>query len=101
MMRKTSLIVLGAVAGAAVTLFATQPHMMFAGSSAKAAVADTYRQLNLFGDVFERVRSDYVEVPDDCKADRIRDQRHACRARSALELHGPEELPRHAGADPR
>src|SRR5579862_2205353 len=67
MMRKTSLIVLGAVAGAAVTLFATQPHMMFAGSSAKAAVADTYRQLNLFGDVFERVRSDYVEVPDDSK----------------------------------
>ena len=28
MMRKTSLIVLGAVAGAALTLFATQPHMM-------------------------------------------------------------------------
>src|SRR5215468_11048613 len=23
--------------------------------------ADTYRQLNLFGDVFERVRSDYVQ----------------------------------------
>jgi carboxyl-terminal processing protease len=66
MMRKTSLIVLGAVAGAALTLFATQPHML-AGSSARAAVADTYRQLNLFGDVFERVRSDYVEVPDDSK----------------------------------
>ena len=67
MMRKTSLILLGAAAGAAMTLFATQPHMTFAGSSAKAAVADTYRQLNLFGDVFERVRSDYVEVPDDSK----------------------------------
>jgi len=67
MMRKTSLILLGAAAGAAMTLFATQPHMMFAGSSAKAAVADTYRQLNLFGDVFERVRADYVEVPDDGK----------------------------------
>ena len=36
--------------------------------SAKAAgTADTYRQLNLFGDVFERVRSDYVEKPDDSK----------------------------------
>jgi carboxyl-terminal processing protease len=27
--------------------------------------ADTYRQLNLFGDVFERVRSDYVEEVSD------------------------------------
>ena len=35
------------------------------------------------------------------QADRIRDQRHAGRARSAFELHGPQELPRHAGADPR
>ncbi len=68
MMRKTSLIFLGAVAGAAVTLLATQPHMALVGSSAaKAAAADTYRQLNLFGDVFERVRADYVEKPDDAK----------------------------------
>src|ERR1039457_1267712 len=68
MMRKTSLILLlGAAAGAAMTLFATQPHMTFAVTSAKAAVADTYRQLNLFGDVFERVRADYVEKPDDSK----------------------------------
>ena len=68
-MRKTTLILLGATAGAAMTLFATQPHMTFAGTSAKAAaaVADTYRQLNLFGDVFERVRADYVEKPDDSK----------------------------------
>src|SRR5471030_3454559 len=67
-MRKTSLILLlGAAAGAAMTLFATQLHMTFAGTSAKAAVADTYRQLNLFGDVFERVRADYVEKPDDSK----------------------------------
>src|SRR5215472_6186137 len=35
------------------------------------------------------------------QADRISDQRHAGRARSALELHGFQELPRHAGADPR
>src|SRR5215467_8563671 len=47
MMRKTSLVLLGA--------------------AAKAAVSDTYRQRNLFGDVFERVRSDYVEKPDDGK----------------------------------
>jgi carboxyl-terminal processing protease len=65
--RKTSLILLGAAAGAALTLITTQPRIMFDGSSAKAAAADTYRQLSLFGDVFERVRSDYVEKPDDSK----------------------------------
>jgi carboxyl-terminal processing protease len=67
MMRKTTLILLGAAAGAAMTLLATEPHMIFIGSTAKAAAADTYRQLNLFGDVFERVRADYVEKPDDSK----------------------------------
>jgi carboxyl-terminal processing protease len=67
MMRKTSLILLGAAAGAALTLISTQPRIVFDGSSAKAAAADTYRQLSLFGDVFERVRSDYVEKPEDSK----------------------------------
>src|SRR6202140_1744405 len=68
MMRKTSLVLLGAVAGAAVTLVAVQPssRLLF-GSSARAAQADTYRQLNLFGDIFERVRAHYVEKPDDSK----------------------------------
>ncbi len=66
-MRKTSLILLGAAAGAALTLMATQPRLVLMGASAKAAAADTYRQLNLFGDVFERVRADYVEKPDDAK----------------------------------
>jgi carboxyl-terminal processing protease len=67
MMRKTSLIVLGAVAGAVATLLVTQPHSMMLGSAARAAASDTYRELNLFGDVFERVRADYVEKPDDSK----------------------------------
>src|SRR5271170_2535131 len=67
MMRKTSLIVLGAVAGAGLALLAAQPHTVFVGSSAKAASSATYRQLNLFGEVFERVRADYVEKPDDGK----------------------------------
>jgi carboxyl-terminal processing protease len=67
MMRKTSLILVGAIAGAGLSLLATQPHIAFVGSSAKAAASDTYRQLNLFGDVFERVRADYVEKPDDAK----------------------------------
>ena len=66
-MRKTSVILLSAVTGAALTLFVTQPRSMLMGSTARAATSDTYRQLNLFGDVFERVRSDYVEKPDDGK----------------------------------
>jgi carboxyl-terminal processing protease len=66
-MRKTSLILLGAAAGAALTLMTTQPRLVFDGASAKAAAADAYKQLSLFGDVFERVRSDYVEKPDDAK----------------------------------
>jgi carboxyl-terminal processing protease len=66
-MRKTSLVLLGAAAGAAMTLVLSQPRVVFLGSAAKAAVTDTYRQLNLFGDVFERVRADYVEKPDDGK----------------------------------
>jgi carboxyl-terminal processing protease len=67
MIRKTSIILLGATAGAAMTLLAIQPHMVFTATSANAAIEDTYRQLNLFGDVFERVRADYVEKPDDNK----------------------------------
>jgi carboxyl-terminal processing protease len=67
MMRKTFLIFIGAAAGAALTVMTTQPRIVFDGSSAKAAAADAYRQLSLFGDVFEQVRSDYVEKPDDSK----------------------------------
>jgi len=67
MMRKTPLILLGAAVGAALMLLATQPRIALMGSSARAAAADTYRQLNLFGDVFERVRADYVEKPNDSK----------------------------------
>jgi carboxyl-terminal processing protease len=67
-MRKTSLILLGAAAGVAVTLVTTQPRLLLEGARAQAAAAaDTYRQLSLFGDVFERVRADYVEKPDDGK----------------------------------
>ena len=67
MTRKISLILLGAVAGAGSTLLATQPLTVLVGSSAKAASSDTYRQLNLFGEVFERGTTNYVEKPDDLK----------------------------------
>src|SRR5215471_553248 len=67
MMRKTSLLFLGVLAGVLATLMITQPRALLVGSAARAAVSDTYRELNLFGDVFERVRADYVEKPDDSK----------------------------------
>ena len=68
MMRKTFLVLMGAAAGAALTLVAVQPRILLSGMSASAAASsDTYRNLNLFGDVFERVRSDYVEKPEDAK----------------------------------
>jgi carboxyl-terminal processing protease len=65
-MRRTSLVLLGAAAGAGLVLLAAQPRVVL-GTSANAASTETYRQLNLFGDVFERIRSDYVEKPDDGK----------------------------------
>ena len=67
MMRKAFLIILTTATSAVLTLIATQPRIEFDDSSAKAAATDTYRQLSLFGDVFERVRVGYVEKPDDSK----------------------------------
>ena len=64
-MRKVNLVLVGAVIGAS-ALAVGQQTRLFA-LSATAAVSDTYRSLNLFGDVFEKVRSDYVEKPDDQK----------------------------------
>jgi carboxyl-terminal processing protease len=66
MMRKVSLLVVGMLMGAGVAVGVGQGRQFIAGH-AVAAAADTYRQLNLFGDVFERVRSEYVEQPDDGK----------------------------------
>ena len=66
-MRKTSLIFLGALLGVVATLLLTRPHTLLMDSAAVAAASDTYRKLNLFGDVFERVRAAYVEKPDDSK----------------------------------
>src|SRR5437660_2134476 len=67
MMRKTSVILLSAASSGALTMFVNQPRAVLMASRARAAASDTYGQLNLFGDVFERVRSDYVEKPDDSK----------------------------------
>ena len=67
-MRKSSVFFLGAVAGTCLTLLVSGPPGELLIAAAKAAAsADTYSQLNLLGDVFERVRTDYVEKPDDSK----------------------------------
>jgi carboxyl-terminal processing protease len=40
---------------------------VFGNALAASSNADHYKQLNLFGDVFDRVRADYVEDPDEVK----------------------------------
>ena len=65
-MRKVSLLVLGAALGASTVLVGSQTRV-FSGGTATAAVSDTYKNLNLFGDVFEKIRTDYVEKPDEKK----------------------------------
>src|ERR1700761_3430345 len=66
-MRKNFLFLMVSVTGAVLTLMVTGPQgeSWIAKAKAAASAADTYSQLNLFGEVFERVRSDYVEKPDD------------------------------------
>ena len=66
-MRKISLFLLGSVAGASLALFAVQPRILLGTSAEAAANSGTYRQLNLFGDIFEHVRAQYVEKPDESK----------------------------------
>ena len=39
--------------------------LLTSANIAAAATSETYRQLNLFGDIFERVRADYVEQIDE------------------------------------
>ncbi len=66
MMRKVSLVMAGVALGAtAATL--TLHTKLLGGSPALAAAADTYRDLKLFGDVFDKIQTDYVEKPDETK----------------------------------
>jgi carboxyl-terminal processing protease len=66
-MRKTLLFPLGALTGACLTLLATSPQGGHWMASAVAGTGDAYSQLNLFGEVFERVKASYVEKPDNSK----------------------------------
>ena len=61
MIRRMSLLLVGVLMGAsAMSLVYGSP-----GSTANAASSDTYRNLAIFGDVFERVRAQYVSPPDE------------------------------------
>ncbi|MBU3889974.1 S41 family peptidase [Methylosinus sp. KRF6] len=66
MMRKASLIITGVVIGAGCATLGQNARLLI-GSPAFAAAADTYKNLSLFGDVFDKVRADYVEKPDEQK----------------------------------
>ncbi len=66
MMRKVSMIIAGAALGAVAATVTIETGLL-PGGSARAAASDTYRDLNLFGDVFEKIRTDYVEKPDEEK----------------------------------
>ena len=61
MVRKFSLLFAGALLGAGATIMlAGQPII-----SANAAGSETYKNLAIFGDIFERVRGNYVEEPSE------------------------------------
>jgi len=61
MIRKASLLLAGVVIGASAASLLSGA----AGTSASAASPDLYKQLAIFGDVFERVRGQYVTPPDE------------------------------------
>ncbi|MGA9005803.1 MAG: S41 family peptidase [Xanthobacteraceae bacterium] len=70
-MQKLKLFAIGAIAGAALVLLANTPGLapLIAGAEASSSTeaAETYRQLELFGQVYDIVRHDFVEKPDDTK----------------------------------
>ena len=62
MIRKASLLLIGGLMGA------TAMSVIYSASMpAQAAGPSTYKELSIFGDVFERVRAQYVTPPDDKK----------------------------------
>ena len=64
LMRKIFPALFGAAIGISLTLLATQSALWSQGQQAHAAPTEGYRQLSLFGLVFERVRAEYVDKPE-------------------------------------
>src|SRR5579872_4990144 len=56
---------LGLIAATAATVFLMMLHQDVGAATSSSNSAETYKQLNLFGDVFELVRSDYVDSASD------------------------------------
>lgn len=65
-MRKVPMLMIGMLVGASAATLVSQTQLL-SSASAVAATADTYRQLSLFGDIFEKVRTSYVEQPEEAK----------------------------------
>jgi len=63
-MRRTAFLALGLVGAGFALALATAP-LIDPPPAAASNTSETYRSLNLFGDVFERVRADYVEEVSD------------------------------------
>ena len=67
-MRRNFAFLLGTVTGACLTVLVAGPQGASLVAAAKAAArSDAYTQLNLFGSVFERIKTSYVEKPDDSR----------------------------------
>lgn len=64
MIRRLSLLLTGVAMGAIAAFVVGDGTLSF---NAKAAGPETYRQLDIFGDIFERVRSQYVTKPEEQK----------------------------------
>jgi carboxyl-terminal processing protease len=72
LMQRILHVTIGTAAGAALTLLVVTPGLAPLISAAVAAssgagAAETYRQLELFGNAFDIVRRDYVDKPNDAK----------------------------------
>lgn len=63
-MRKVTVFFAGAAMGA-LSIAAVEGLRL--SNSAEAASTETYRKLTLFGDVFDKIRQDYVDTPDEAK----------------------------------
>ncbi len=66
-MRKVSLLLAGVAFGALSATFVSQSWLSTGGAYAQGSGSQTYKVLNLFGDVLEKVRTDYVDKPDEKK----------------------------------
>ena len=64
MLRKITVPIAGLLAGV-LLLFGVAQQSLLTSTPAEAQVSETYQQLNLFGEIFERIRADYVDALTD------------------------------------